>query len=143
MKFQYNDGGRVEAGFKGKTGDCVVRAIAIATQLSYLKVYDDLNELSKTKKFRKLNSSSRLGVDKKVLKHYLIELGWTWVPTMFIGQGCKVHLKGEELPNGHIIVSLSRHYVAIIDGVIHDTYDCSRDETRCVYGYWYKQVDID
>ena len=22
------------------------------------------------------------------------------------------------------------------DGVVHDTYDPSRDGTRCVYGYW-------
>jgi hypothetical protein len=30
----------------------------------------------------------------------------------------------------------SRHLVAVIDGVIHDTHDCSRDGTRCVYGYF-------
>jgi len=24
----------------------------------------------------------------------------------------------------------------VIDGVLHDTHDCSRDGTRCVYGYW-------
>jgi len=28
--------------------------------------------------------------------------------------------------------------VAVIDGVINDTYDCSREGTRCVYGYWEK-----
>jgi hypothetical protein len=32
MKFNYNDGGREAAGFKGFTGDCVCRAIAIATE---------------------------------------------------------------------------------------------------------------
>jgi hypothetical protein len=31
---------------------------------------------------------------------------------------------------------VSRHAVAVIDGVIHDTYDCSRGGKRCVYGYW-------
>lgn len=35
MQFQYNDGGRAEAGFKGTTGDCVCRAIAIATERPY------------------------------------------------------------------------------------------------------------
>ena len=29
--------------------------------------------------------------------------------------------------------------VAVIDGVIHDTYNPSRNETRCVYGYFYKE----
>ena len=57
---------------------------------------------------------------------------------MSIGSGCKVHLKADELPSGNIIVALSKHYCAVIDGVIHDTHDCSRNETRCVYGYWSK-----
>ena len=35
-----------------------------------------------------------------------------------------------------IVVSVSKHLTAVIDGVIHDTHDCSRSETRCVYGYW-------
>ena len=34
MNYKYNDGGRSRAGFKGKTGDCGVRAIAIATGLA-------------------------------------------------------------------------------------------------------------
>jgi len=25
---------------------------------------------------------------------------------------------------------------AVIDGVLHDAYDCSREGTRCVYGYY-------
>jgi hypothetical protein len=24
----------------------------------------------------------------------------------------------------------------VIDGVLHDTHDCTRGGTRCVYGYW-------
>ena len=40
--FVQHDGGRSDAGYKGKTGDCVVRAIAIATGLSYKAVYDEL-----------------------------------------------------------------------------------------------------
>lgn len=64
--------------------------------------------------------------------------GWVWTPTMFIGSGCKVHLRGDELPAGRLIVSVSKHLVAVIDGVIHDTYDCSRNGTRCVYGYYRK-----
>ena len=57
---------------------------------------------------------------------------------MQIGSGCKVHLKAEELPKGRIIARVSKHYTTVIDGVLNDTYDCSRGETRCVYGYWKK-----
>lgn len=65
-------------------------------------------------------------------------LGWKWHPTMFIGQGCKVHLRDGELPTGKLIVSVSRHICAVIDGVIHDTENPSRNGNRCVYGYWLK-----
>jgi hypothetical protein len=40
MDFIYNDGGRVATGYKGRASDCVVRAIAIATQKPYQEVYE-------------------------------------------------------------------------------------------------------
>jgi hypothetical protein len=84
------------------------------------------------------NDSPRAGTHRVVLKKYLEKLGWNWTPTMFIGQGCNVHLKKNELPNGTLIVSCSKHITVVKDGVLHDTYDCSRRGTRCVYGYWMK-----
>ena len=149
LKLQVNDGGRKAAGFKGKAGDCVVRSIAIATGISYQKVYQDLydaNEKFRIKSRSKLaknlikkNDSPRTGTHRAVLKKYLKQLGWKWTPTMFIGQGCKVHLKKEELPNDTLIVSCSKHITVVINGVLNDTYDCSRNGTRCVYGYWSQQ----
>jgi hypothetical protein len=55
---------------------------------------------------------------------------------MQIGNGYKVHLKNEELPADRLVDSLSKHSAAVIDGVLHDIYDCTRDGTRCVYGYY-------
>ena len=146
LQLHVDDGGRSAAGYKGKAGDCVVRSIAIVTSMSYQKVYQDLynaNEKfrisSKTKLARSLkqkNDSPRTGTHRVVLKKYLEKLGWKWTPTMFIGQGCKVHLKKEELPSGILIVSCSKHITVVKNGVLHDTYDCSRNGTRCVYGYW-------
>jgi hypothetical protein len=69
-------------------------------------------------------------------KRYMGHLGFIWVPTMRIGSGCVVHLRAEDLPKGRIIVRVSKHLAAVIDGVLHDTYDCSRKGTRCVYGFW-------
>jgi len=139
MNYHYDDGGRTEAGYKGETGDCVTRAIAIATGKPYREVYDALNALAVTErrgKRKRGKSSARSGVYRATYQNYLESLGWKWTPTMFIGQGCKVHLQSDELPVGRLIVSVSRHMVAVIDGVIHDTHDPSRDGTRCVYGYW-------
>ena len=140
MEWEYNDGGRADAGYKGRTGDCVCRAIAIATETPYQEVYDKLNELGKkerTGKRKKDKSHARTGVYKQTIRKYMESIGWKWVPTMLIGQGCKVHVKAGELPKGRLVLSLSKHSTAVIDGVLHDTYDCSRNETRCVYGYYH------
>lgn len=140
MEFKYNDGGR-EKYFKGKTGDCVTRAIAIATEKDYLEVYNVINELAKKERItknKKTKSNARTGVYKDTYKQYLESLGWKWYPCMKIGSGCTTHLCKEELPGGTIICKLSKHLVCVKDGVIHDTYDCSRGEKRCVYGYFKK-----
>lgn len=139
MQYQYNDGGRAEAGYKGKAGDCVTRSITIATGKPYQEVYDAINALAameRQSKRKRGKSSARTGVYKGTVRKYLELLGWQWTPTMHIGSGCTVHLRADELPPGRLIVSVSRHTVAVIDGVIHDTHDCSREGTRCVYGYW-------
>ena len=133
--FIVNDGGREAAGYRGKVGDCTVRAIAIATGKPYQDVYNDLFVENKIRNPRK-SSPRDGGTSMKTTHKYLKSLGWSWIPTMQIGSGCKVHLKQDELPSGNIIVRLSGHLCAVIDGVINDTYDPSRDGTRCVYGYW-------
>jgi hypothetical protein len=135
MTFLYSDGGRGAAGFKGEAGDCVVRSIAIATERPYREVYRDIADRCKE---AGLARSARNGVPRKVYQKYLLDHGWEWTPTMKIGQGCKVHLRADELPSGRIICRLSKHMCAVVDGVVLDTYDCSREGSRCVYGYFSK-----
>lgn len=138
MRFNYNDGGRAAAGYKGDAGDCVARSIAIATGKPYQEVYDALNSqrdgMRQTKRVR--GSSARNGVKRAVYDQYLKAQGFRFVPCMTIGSGCKTHMKASELPGGRIICRLSRHLCAVVDGVMQDTFDCSRNETRCVYGYY-------
>ena len=147
--FQLNDGGRESAGFKGGAGDCVVRSIAIAANLPYIQVYEDLrlaNERYAQDKNDRLakrlsikGSSPRNGNHRNVFHDYILAQGFEWVPTMKIGAGCQVHLRPDELPDGVLIAKVSKHLTAIIDGVIHDTHDPSRDGNRCVYGYYIKK----
>lgn len=142
MKWEYSDGGRANAGHKGSARDCVTRAIAIITELPYQEVYDLVNKYGSTERRSKTRvgkSNAKDGVHIPTTRRILKDLGFEWVPTMQIGSGCKVHLKADELPSGKIIVNLSRHLAAVIDGVVYDTGDPSRNETRCVYGYWYKK----
>jgi hypothetical protein len=145
MPWMYDDGGRAAAGFKGSAGDCITRAIAIATGLPYRQVYGDLqNEIghwrttSQARAARRLSSNTpRDGVPWPVCKSYIEGvLGWVWTPTMQIGVGTTVHLRSGELPDGTLLVKVSRHLTAVIDGVIHDTYNPDREGTRAVYGHW-------
>lgn len=141
MNFVYNDGGRLMAGYKGHAADCVVRAIATATHTPYQEVYDDLATIAKHehKGKRKVGKSSpRTGVYRYTYENYLKAIGWTWTPTMFIGQGCKVHLCTDELPAGWLIVKVSHHLTAVCDGTLYDTHNVAREGKRCVYGYWKK-----
>ncbi len=144
MQFQVNDGGRKNAGFSGTAGDCVARSIAIAARLPYLEVYEALADGNAKQRRTKRSSASsgkrtaREGIEtsRKWFKDYMRSLGFEWTATMQIGSGCQVHLRDGELPLGRLVVSLSKHYTAVIDGVTHDTHDPSRNGTRCVYGYW-------
>lgn len=162
MPWVQDDGGREVAGFKGKAGDCVARSIAIASGRPYAEVYARLAAgmgSQRAGKRGKRAASARNGVSvrRKWFKDYMAEIGFRWVPTMGIGSGCKVHLAPGELPAGRLVVAVSKHYTAVVDGVVHDTFDPQRDpETtfwcgpdgkvthtttsggRCVYGYWIK-----
>ena len=152
LPWTFDDGGRSDAEGHGgtrDTNDCVTRAIAIATGLPYAQVYADLTEAqrlwchsSRSRHAKRMAESERWharhGVAREVYEPYLLSLGWSWVPTMTVGSGTTVHLATGELPDGHIIARVSRHVCAVIDGVLHDTDDCSRDGTRAVYGYFTK-----
>lgn len=156
MRWQFNDGGRSEAGFPGDTGDCVCRAIAIATDQPYAEVYAELTTLGwnccepwnpcyRTNEdywlehscyydpatdillfeedFRdsciwRESDGSRIspGEERWRIDNYLKSLGWEWT------EASEFHLG--ELPAGRLVVAMPGHLVAVIDGVIHDTFDC-------------------
>jgi len=151
--FVENDGGRSKY-FIGTAGDCVTRAITIASGIDYKEVYDNLfgviksdrqnnrTRLSKRKPGRS-GTTPRNGIFRQNYEPFLLANGFRWVPLMKIGSGCKVHLRGDELPKGRLVVAVSRHLVAVIDGVVHDTYDCTREGTRCVYGYYINDTPLE
>jgi hypothetical protein len=145
IPFQYDDGGRAAAGYRGSAGDCVARAVAIAAALPYRDVYATLaaqtgrQRVSSREGKRPASARNGINVRRKWFKDYMQGLGFTWQACMEIGTGCMVHLRAEELPPGRLVVYLSRHVAAVIDGVLYDIHDCSREGTQCVYGYWRRQ----
>ena len=106
-------------------------------------MYDLINQAAlgeRIGKRKRTKSDARLRVHKRTGRRVLESLGWTYVPCMSIGSGCKVHLREEELPKGRLIVQVSKHLTAVIDGVINDTFDPADTNDRCVYGYWSKET---
>jgi len=150
MKFKYSDGGKDVDGFGYTSYDCVTRAIAIATGKPYWEVYGQIHSLNLkyaekhndelARDIRKGNgakcSSPDDCVSGSIFRPYLLSLGWEYVQTKFDGKPCQIHLN--ELPSGKLIVCLRSHMVAVINSVIHDTYDCSKGGKRSVYGYYQK-----
>jgi hypothetical protein len=139
FEFQYDDGGRAAAGYRGETGDCVCRSIAIVTGRLYAAVYADLSHLCKhdRKSMVRGKTTARNGVFRTVYHDYILSLGLLWTPTMGIGTGCMVHLNDCEIRSDQrLIVRVSKHLTAVVNGVIRDTADPSRGGARCVYGYY-------
>jgi hypothetical protein len=149
IPFVKTDGGRADAGFTNKktTGDCVTRAVAIASGRPYIEVYAELAEINQrmpiTKRRKakgvagRLTASHGIYTKSKLFKDYMALNGFEWTPTMRIGSGCLVHVRASELPKtGRLVLRLSKHCAAVVDGILMDAYDCSRDGTRAVYGYW-------
>lgn len=154
MQFVYSDGGRSNYFKANSVGDCVTRAICNATGKDYKEVYDRLNEMAQKESVKRhrghQRSNSRNGVFKETWKRYLKEIGWVHHKTCELGSRAeKIKFVEGALPNGTLIVQLSRHLTCLKDQVIYDTYDCSKKEyfdwesgdltvnnERCVYGYW-------
>ena len=129
MSYQYNDGGRKAAGFKGTAGDCGARAMAIALGLDYSAVYKELAQANADNGRAK---SARNGINKDIYAEVLKRYGWVWQKApQFTGRKARCR----DL-TGTVIAKQAGHYVAVIDGVPQDIFNCTE---RMVYGYWVKQ----
>jgi hypothetical protein len=136
-----DDGGRHAAGYTGVAGDCATRAIAIATGRPYRVVYDELA----LRQRRHVDAhglpvrlrSPRLGVHHEVWAPYLNELGWTTVPARVTPP----RLRSDDLPSGRLVVELTGHLTAVIDGIVHDSFD-PRTGTARVVSIWSGPADV-
>ena len=132
MDYIYDDGGR-SLYFKGQTGDCVCRAIAIASGRNYKEVYDNM--------FKTLGQSPRLGVNPRSVKFKRMMEAWgfRWISTSGIGAHQAVHFIQGELPEGRLVCQVTKHMVAVVDNQVRDIFDSrlnSFGENRRIYGYW-------
>ena len=129
MTYIYNDGGRSKY-FKGKAGDCGARAMAIALEIDYKQVYNELSQANAEVKGGK--KSARNGIFKEDFDTVLKSHGWIWVSAPKLN-GRKAYVG--DMPSGRVIARMAKHFVAVIDGVAHDTWDSTH---KMIYGYWVK-----
>lgn len=129
MELNWNDGGRFSSGYVGLTGDCVVRAIAIATGISYRDVYSEIGKASE--------KSPRNGVPTTVASHYLAARQWHFTDVH------QARFNADSLPLGIVIVHLASdksrrhgHFCTVINHVIQDTWNPSDDDEFIVAGFW-------
>jgi hypothetical protein len=127
MAFIFNDGGRLAAGYKGHAGDCGARALSIALKIDYKIAYQMLANKNAEWGYAK---SARNGIQKTLYDWVLKDLGYKWYSSpKFVGR--KAYCS--DMPKGIVIARQAGHFVAVIDGIPHDTWDSSE---KMVYGYW-------
>jgi len=109
-----------------KTGDCVVRAIATATNQDYLECRRELNQ-----------KKCELGFDGYKDTVFLYKYFEKNPRLIFKAIKGEPRIKGSDFtelhPKGTYILKMAGHITVCIDGIIYDTWDCSY---RSVYTAW-------
>jgi len=123
LDYEYNDGGRAQYK-EGRAGDCVSRAISIATGRDYQAVWDELQAMGAR------NPDN--GVNKRVWSRYLKAHGFVWVSCGKSGRTNKDFVP----TSGVLILRQRRHLCAVIDGVLHDTHTTHQKK---ITGYYVRQ----
>ena len=98
------------------TGDCVVRAIAVATAQSWRRVYRDLCELGETE--------CELPNTNNVWGMYLSRMG---MEQFLLPESCPkcvtVRAFCKRFPTGTYVIGTGGHAVTVIDGDYYDSWD--------------------
>lgn len=132
MCFIQTDAGRARSPRrKLQKQDCTVRALATVSGLSYDEAYKLMKQAGRESSsrfpFRQFASTS----ENFRWKAFQAVKG---KPRLNLLQFCKLH------PTGEYVVKISKHVVAVINGVAHDDIEPRWD--ACVYGAWEYVRDI-
>ena len=127
LAFNLNDGGRKAAGRKGKTGDCLIRAIAIATGIPYETVYKRAASMYKQAGY---TASGNVGTIRKSRKRGMRSInkvqddivesfGFTKEPQ----HTPRLTYSQAEMVYGDCMVTTTKHIACIRNGALQDTFD--------------------
>ena len=126
-KFEFSDGGKKLSNRPLQKRDCAVRALAIATHTDYDVVYDTLAGAGRECN-RGFHLQKWLPKQQGVFGYTVEKLSFQAIrgeSRMCIRQFIQDHQVGR------YILRVSRHVIALIDGVVMDTFQSRPD--KCVY----------
>lgn len=118
---------------KGKhCGDCVIRAVAHATDQSWADVMRDLTELGIKKGY--------VAIDKNIYPKYLEAKGFIQMPEPRDVNNRKMTIMDwinqEQIHKGTYVINAGSHHVTVVkDGKVNDIWNCSGST---MHKYWYK-----
>lgn len=123
--FQPND-----KDLKDKVGDCQVRALCKALNLSWLEAFDLTIPIC-----RELQTYGIFDCDLKRTKEAMKTLGfeYTGISNKKGSKRPTVLSFAQSHPHGRFILSVAGHVVACVDGRYYDTWDCGH---KSLYGYY-------
>lgn len=119
-----------------KTGDCVVRALAGANNMSWESTYLTLCDIGANK--------CRMPNDKATYEAFLKQRGWTKykMPVWYDAFGKKnrytVKDLVDEYPNRVIVISVAHHLTYANKGTLIDLWNCG---SKSVGNYWMKEEE--
>ena len=126
MKWNQNDAGRSTSLRPKQSLDCVIRAIALASQKPYDEVYDLMASAGR---------KSGRSTPKKVWKEVIHPMGLHYsfpaekgLPRTTLADFAAT------FNSGRWVVQLAGHLTAVVNGEVLDT-ECPRSNA-CVYGAW-------
>ena len=112
---------------KKEVDDCVIRALALAFDETWLVMFDDLTAIAR-KQSTVLNY-------KDCYEEYLKEHNAEPIQTMKKGQRKRIHGGdfAREHRTGRYVLCMAGHLTACVEGCIYDTWDCTQ---KMVYKAW-------
>lgn len=129
--FQYYQPNKKD--IKDKFGDCTIRALSKALNLTWLEAFDVMTPIC-----REYQISNIFDTPLCLRKELLSKLGFTYFP-ISNKKGIKrptVRSFAKDNPKGAYIAIVAKHVVAIVDGKYYDTWDSGECS---LYGYFRKE----
>ena len=127
-RFQYYQPNKMD--LKDKVGDCQIRAISKALNITWLEAFDLVMPICREQQVMDIFSC-----DLQKTKEAMARIGFEYVGVSN-KKGTKrptIDEFAKEHKEGTYIVVVAHHVVAVVDGGYYDTWDSGR---CCMYGYY-------